>query len=124
MLMDLGIAVVYVIVIFWLSRKTRWFDKVKKDDAARVNAKLAKKRAKKAAKKAAKAAKKAGTTVFEAAGSAGSAAADAFSEKTENITEASPEMYYDTVEAGEVPEFDYTRSTGNRSSEGGKHFKH
>ena len=123
MLIDLGIAVVYVAVIFWLSRKTRWFDKVRKDDAARVNAKLAEKKAKKAAKKAARAARKAGTTVFEVAGNAGSAA-DVVSERAENITEASPEMYYDTAAAGEVPEFDYTRSTGNRSSEGGKHFKH
>ena len=124
MLIDLGIAVVYVAVIFWLSRKTRWFDKVRKDDAARVNAKLAEKKAKKAAKKAARAARKAGTTVFEVAGNAGSAADDVVSEMAENITEASPEMYYDTAAAGEVPEFDYTRSTGNRSSEGGKHFKH
>jgi membrane protease YdiL (CAAX protease family) len=123
MLIDLGIAVVYVAVIFWLSRKTRWFDKVRKDDAARVNAKLAEKKAKKAAKKAARAARKAGTTVFEVAGNAGSAT-DVVSERAENITEASPEMYYDTAAAGEVPEFDYTRSTGNRSSEGGKHFKH
>lgn len=123
MLIDLGIAVVYVAVIFWLSRKTRWFDKVRKDDAARVNAKLAEKKAKKAAKKAARAARKAGTTVFEVAGNAGSAA-DVVSERVENITEASPEMYYDTAAAGEVPESDYTRSTGNRSSEGGKHFKH
>ena len=123
MLIDLGIAVVYVAVIFWLSRKTRWFDKVRKDDAARVNAKLAEKKAKKAAKKAARAARKAGTTVFEVAGNAGSAA-DVVSERAKNITEASPEMYYDTAAAGEVPEFDYTRSTGNRSSEGGKHFKH
>lgn len=124
MLIDLGIAVVYVAVIFWLSRKTRWFDKVRKDDAARVNAKLAEKKTKKAAKKAARAARKAGTTVFEAAGNAGSAADDVVSEMAENITEASPEMYYDTAAADEVPEFDYTRSTGNRSSEGGKHFKH
>lgn len=124
MLIDLGIAVVYVAVIFWLSRKTRWFDKVRKDDAARVNAKLAEKKAKKAAKKAARAARKAGTTVFEVAGNAGSAADDVVSEMAENITEASPEMYYDTAAAGEVPESDYTRSTGNRSSEGGKHFKH
>ena len=123
MLIDLGIAVVYVAVIFWLSRKTRWFDKVRKDDAARVNAKLAEKKAKKAAKKAARAARKAGTTVFEVAGNAGSAA-DVVSERAKNITEASPEMYYDTAAAGEVPESDYTRSTGNRSSEGGKHFKH
>lgn len=123
MLIDLGIAVIYVAVIFWLSKKTKWFDKVRKDDAARVNAKLAEKKARKAAKKAAKAAKKAGTTVFEVAGNAGSAA-DAFSEKTENITEASPEMYYDTVSADEVPEFDYTRRTESRSAEGGKHFKH
>lgn len=124
MLIDLGIAVVYVAVIFWLSRKTRWFDKVRKDDAARVNAKLAEKKAKKAAKKAARAARKAGTTVFEAAGNAGSAAADVVSERAENITEASPEMYYDTAAAGEVPEFDYTRRTESRSAEGGKHFKH
>ena len=80
MVMDMCISAVYVIVIFWLSRKTKWFDKVTKDDAARANAKYAEKKAKKAAKKAAKAAKKAGTTVFEAAGSAGSAAADAVSE--------------------------------------------
>lgn len=124
MLIDLGIAVIYVAVIFWLSKKTKWFDKVRKDDAARVNAKLAEKKARKAAKKAAKAAKKAGTTVFEVAGNAGSAAADAFSEKTENITEASPKMYYDTVSADEVPEFDYTSRTESRSAEGGKHFKH
>ena len=123
MLIDLGIAVVYVAVIFWLSRKTRWFDKVRKDDAARVNAKLAEKKAKKAAKKAARAARKAGTTVFEVAGNAGSAT-DVVSERAENITEASPEMYYDTAAAGEVPEFDYTRSTEGRSAEGGKHFKH
>lgn len=124
MLIDLGIAVVYVAVIFWLSRKTRWFDKVRKDDAARVNAKLAEKKAKKAAKKAARAARKAGTTVFEVAGNAGSAADDVVSEMAENITEASPEMYYDTAAAGEVPEFDYTRRTESRSAEGGKHFKH
>ena len=123
MLIDLGIAVVYVAVIFWLSRKTRWFDKVRKDDAARVNAKLAEKKAKKAAKKAARAARKAGTTVFEVAGNAGSAA-DVVSERAKNITEASPEMYYDTAAAGEVPEFDYTRRTESRSAEGGKHFKH
>ena len=98
MLIDIGIAVVYVAVIFWLSKKTKWFDEVRKDDVARVNARIAEKKAKKAAKKAARAAKKAGTTVFEVAGNAGSAAA--------------------------VPEFDYTRSTEGRSAEGGKHFKH
>ena len=124
MLMDLGIAVVYVIVIFWLSRKTRWFDKVKKDDAARVNAKLAKKRAKKAAKKAAKAAKKAGTTVFEAAGSAGSAAADAVSERIDNVTSESPSSFTDeTAYADEVPSFDYARHAAGNNAEGGKHFK-
>jgi membrane protease YdiL (CAAX protease family) len=98
MLIDIGIAVVYVAVIFWLSKKPKWFDEVRKDDVARVNARIAEKKAKKAAKKAARAAKKAGTTVFEVAGNAGSAAA--------------------------VPEFDYTRSTEGRSAEGGKHFKH
>lgn len=48
----------YVIIIFILSRKTKWFDKVRKDDVARVNAKIAEKQARKAAKKAAKLAKK------------------------------------------------------------------
>ncbi len=124
MLIDIGIAVVYVAVIFWLSKKTKWFDKVRKDDVARVNARIAEKKAKKAAKKAARAAKKAGTTVFEVAGNAGSAAAGAVSERVESITEASPQAAYDTDAADVVPEFDYTRSTEGRSAEGGKHFKH
>ena len=124
MLIDIGIAVVYVAVIFLLSKKTKWFDKVTKDDAARVNARIAAKKAKKAAKKAARAAKKAGTAVFEVVGDAGSAAADAVSDRVANITDTSPQATYDTAAAEDAPEFDYTRSTGNRSSEGGKHFKH
>ena len=124
MLIDLGISVVYVIVIFWLSKKTKWFDKVRKDDAARVNARLAEKKAKKAAKIAGKAAKKAGTTVFEVTGAAASAAADAGAKIAENIAETSPQASYDTAEADDVPEFDYSRSTEGRSYEGGKHFKH
>ena len=124
MLIDIGIAVVYVAVIFLLSKKTKWFDKVTKDDAARVNARIAAKKAKKAAKKAARAAKKAGTAVFEVVGDAGSAAADAVSDRVANITEASPQASYDTAAAEDAPEFDYTRSTEGRSAEGGKHFKH
>jgi hypothetical protein len=154
MVMDMCISAVYVIVIFWLSRKTKWFDKVTKDDAARANAKLAEKKA----RKAARAAGKAGRTVFEVTGAAGSAAADAVSkaagaaqetspetaaetapetavktapETEENIIKAvpeaspelSPEAFYGTIEADEVPEFDYSRRTGKHSSEAGKHFK-
>ena len=124
MLIDIGIAVVYVAVIFLLSKKTKWFDKVTKDDAARVNARIAAKKAKKAAKKAARAAKKAGTAVFEVVGDAGSDAADAVSDRVANITEDSPQASYDTAAAEDAPEFDYTRSTEGRSAEGGKHFKH
>ena len=146
MVMDMCISAVYVIVIFWLSRKTKWFDKVTKDDAARANAKLAEKKV----RKAARAAGKAGRTVFEVTGAAGSAAADAVSkaagaaqetspetaaetapETEENIIKAvpeaspelSPEDFYGTIEADDVPEFDYSRRTGKHSSEAGKHFK-
>ena len=98
MLMDVVISAVYVIVIFWISRKTKWFDKVTKDDVARANAKYAEKKARKATR-----------IVFEVVGDASSAA---------------PEEANDTASAVDVPEFEYTGRTERRSAEGGKHFKH
>ena len=49
--------VVYVVVIFIISKKTDWFSSVNKDDAAAWNEKYEAKLARKAAKKAAKAEK-------------------------------------------------------------------
>jgi len=51
--------VVYVVVIFIISKKTDWFSSVNKDDAAAWNEKYEAKLARKAAKKAAKAEKRA-----------------------------------------------------------------
>lgn len=58
LLLDACMGIAYVLIIFVLSRKTNWFDEVRKDDVARVNAKIAEKKARKAAKKAARLAKK------------------------------------------------------------------
>lgn len=57
-LMSICIDVLYVVIIFIISKATNWFDKSKFDDAENHNDDLRKKRNKKEAKRAAKAAKK------------------------------------------------------------------
>ncbi len=66
LILDLCMGAAYVIAIFVLSRKTQWFDEVRKDDVAAANEKYSEKKARKAAKKAAKLAGKTGRQADEA----------------------------------------------------------
>ncbi len=56
-ILEVCTGVVFVIVIFIISRKTDWFSRIKKDDAAAWNARIDEKLARKEAKKTAKAEK-------------------------------------------------------------------
>ena len=73
---DIGTGIAYIAVIFILSRKTNWFDEVRKDDLEKANTKYNEKKALKAAKKAAKAAGKGISAAGTAAGSAAAGAVD------------------------------------------------
>ena len=126
--MDFGIGAAYVLILFWLSRKTKWFDKVRKDDLAKANAKYEAKMARKAAKKAAKLAKKgikaAGSTAADAAGRAVEVIADDNNAAVTGSGAEYPQMPAADID-GDPVVFDYTRKgRSSRSGEtGGKHFR-
>lgn len=125
MIMDICMTSAYVVIIFILSRKTKWFDEVRKDDLAKANAKYAEKKARKAAKKAAKAAGKGFVVAGNAAGEAINTAAEAVTSAAGGEPEQQ-ELPTD-VSYAEEPDlvFDYSREREERAArEGGKHFKH
>jgi hypothetical protein len=115
----------YVLIIFIISRKTNWFSKIRKNDAAKFNKKVHAKRARKAAKRG-----------LEYAEGAGSAAAEALaddvltfdyvgtSESSEAGGEAAAADGSGDVTAAESSRDIHAAGRASRAGEsGGKHFK-
>jgi hypothetical protein len=63
LIFDLVCGVVFVLIIFIISKKTDWFNRIKRDDAAAWNTKFDEKIARREAKEAAKAEKKAAKNI-------------------------------------------------------------
>lgn len=123
--MDLIRGAVFIAILFLLKKKTRWFDKVRKDDLAKFNARVAEKRARKEAKKAAKLAKKGITYAGNAAAGAVNGAIDFVSgNEGSGAQNAESENPMQAAESAEkIPEFEYSGRVHRSSEEGGKHYK-